>query len=181
MTIRFSGTPADAQGFGFGIYCGSDTTRLLRMGCMNFTTLEPTPPAVMTLAAPARFYLDMGCAGQYTSTWRLRVEQFVPSNTEAARDHRDVVLVSSSDGGATWSPKVRVNDDAPLYENSLPAVAVDARGLVHVAWYDRRDAADCMALVHTYWSYSDNGGMTFAPSQRLSTSAQDLRDLYYGW
>jgi hypothetical protein len=56
------------------------------------------------------------------------------------------VLVSrSSDGGKSWCPPVRVNND--LLQSSAgvgvdhfqPAAAVDPTGTVGICWYDRRD------------------------------------------
>jgi hypothetical protein len=89
-----------------------------------------------------------------------------------ARDHRDIVITRSLDGGQTWGPKVRVNDDEPGADQAVPAVSVDDVGRVHVAWIDRRDPP-VGQKTHTYWTYSPDGGQTFVPSRRLSPSAGD--------
>ncbi len=45
----------------------------------------------------------------------------------------------SDDGGVTWRPGVTVNDNERPAGHVNPAIAVNARGHVAVAWYDRRD------------------------------------------
>src|SRR5262249_49429724 len=151
--------------------------------CGLLRVTGPAPPLVFTVPETGRYYLNMGCSGVYqTINYSITVQALTVSPTSVAQDHRDVVLVSSTDGGQTWSPRVRVNDDAPRFDNSLPDVAVDAGGNVHVAWYDRRDAPECAQLVNTYWAFSTDGGQTFMASRRLSTTAQDLHQLVnQGW
>jgi hypothetical protein len=54
-------------------------------------------------------------------------------------DRGDIYLVSSLDGGATWSVPVKVNDDATLHDQWQPAIAITPDGIeICVAWYDRR-------------------------------------------
>ncbi|RMH75915.1 MAG: T9SS C-terminal target domain-containing protein [Calditrichaeota bacterium] len=83
----------------------------------------------------------------------------------------DIFLRYSDDQGATWSSAIRVNDDPNPQANHqwTPAVWVDKwTGRVYVKWYDTRrtptsDSTD------VYASYSDDGGVTWAPNQRLTT------------
>ena len=162
------------------LYCGEDTTHLVRVGAvmMQPTYQGPLPAAIYTFPATTRYWLTIPCAGFTTMVMEVHTRTLTPGAGQAARDHRDVVLVSSGDGGATWSPKVRVNDDPPRYDNTFPEVAVDALGQVHVAWYDRRDDdTPCGTHVNTYWTVSRDGGATFSPSQRLSrrSSAWECR------
>ncbi len=57
----------------------------------------------------------------------------------------NIWLVASADRGRTWSPRVRVNDNAPAPPDGpvdfrmTPVVAVNRNGVVGVAWYDRRE------------------------------------------
>ena len=69
---------------------------------------------------------------------------------------------SSADGGKTWRTK-RVDDAARATAWRYPAVHVDAKGRVHVAWMD--DRAGFGAIYH---AYSDDAGATFSPNTRLS-------------
>jgi hypothetical protein len=49
-----------------------------------------------------------------------------------------------------------------------------------VAWYDRRDEPECGARVHTYWTYSEDGGVTFQPSRRVSEQPSEGGRRYDG-
>jgi hypothetical protein len=51
----------------------------------------------------------------------------------------DVKFTQSTDGGATWSPPVRINDATPT-DQFQPSVAAGPGGAVAVAFYDRRAA-----------------------------------------
>ncbi len=153
--------------FGISLLCGDDPSNLTQVGCGSLYNRTSIPPVVYTLPATGRYYLDL-CGGVGTFVYELQFREYVITPGQGALDHRDVVLVRSTDGGATWSDKVRVNDDAPSYDNAMPAVAVDASGRVYVAWYDRREDPECGAQVHTRWTYSEDGGATFASSLRAS-------------
>ena len=155
----------------FEVRCGPDTLNLIDIGTRCVYNDEPVSRAMIwtvpTDSDP--YYLLAPPPSRYADAyWQLRLREYVIDPSEAARDERDVVLLSSSDGGQTWSPKVRVNDDPPRYDNSMPEVAVDSQGRVHVAWYDRREQPECAKWVQTYWTWSADGGQSFQPSQRVS-------------
>jgi hypothetical protein len=148
-------------GFGLstpGIYYGGT--------CLSVTRL--CPPAILTLPKSGQYYASLASGGRENIVYRIRAALLTPSSTSIARDHRDVVLVWSDDGGRTWSPKVRVNDDPPRFDNALPEVTVDDLGRVHVAWYDRRDDPEHGVDYCIYWTWSNNGGHTFEPATRFS-------------
>ncbi len=134
-------------------------------------------PMIVTLPVTGPYYVIVGPAGPCSVSYGFRLQTLSPDGV-VAQDHRDVVLVSSGDGGSSWSPKVRVNDDPAGVDNSFPAVAVDGSGDVHVAWYDRRDDPDCGALAETYWARSSNGGQIFEPSRRLSSEPSRWESFY---
>ena len=155
---------------GCDLWCGADPTLFQHVGCalLAHASLQQMPPLVWTVPAAGRYYLLLNCSVSSSYSYALRLQVLSPSLGGAARDHRDVVLVSSSDGGQSWSAKMRVNDDPPRYDNSFPELAVDGLGQLHVTWYDRRDARDaCPDQVQTYWTYSTDGGTSFVPSQPL--------------
>jgi hypothetical protein len=101
---------------------------------------------------------------------------------DARFDRRtQILLASSSDEGRTWSAPRVVSDDRPALRTGdrpnhfMPMVAVNRGGIVAVSWYDRRDNPDNLG----YWprfSASLDGGTTWLPSVRVSTSANLVRD-----
>jgi hypothetical protein len=155
---------------GFTLICGPDSTQLVALsnGVIQEGPNVGLPAMTYTLPFTGRYYIDMGCGAVARETYVLSLRELHITSGQAARDHRDVVMVSSSDGGQTWSPKKLVNDDPPGFDNCFPEVKVDGLGQVHVAWYDRHDVPDRGTTVHTYWSVSRDGGASFLPSQRLS-------------
>lgn len=66
-----------------------------------------------------------------------------PFAGSATYNFGDVIVSRSTDGGASWSAAVKVNNDknaAPSRgtDRYLPGIAVDHEGAVGVCWYDRR-------------------------------------------
>ncbi|MGH9159578.1 MAG: sialidase family protein [Vicinamibacteraceae bacterium] len=90
----------------------------------------------------------------------------VPPDTP--RGGMNILFASSDDGGRTWTEPIVVNDDhpspdAPPPKHFQPTLAVNRDGVVGVAWYDRRDAADNLGWSVRFTSSLD-GGQTFLPS-----------------
>ncbi len=83
----------------------------------------------------------------------------------------EILLISSSDKGKTWSKPIVVNDDfaRPTQgpDDFMPAIAVNSSGVVGVIWYDRRDNPDDLGYFVRF-SASLDGGETFQPSVRVS-------------
>jgi hypothetical protein len=74
----------------------------------------------------------------------------------------DVYLTTSTNGGATWSAPVRINnDDTTLgIDQWFPALDVDATGALWVSYYDRRRDVRNF-LIDTFVAHSTNGGTTW--------------------
>jgi hypothetical protein len=166
----------------YGLVCGADTTQLTGIATepLQEGRVGSLPPLIYTFPATERYYLLLSCPTTNNYCYYLSTRLLNLAPGQAARDSRDVVLVSSNNGGAAWSAKRRVNDDPPMFDNSFPSVAVDNLGQVHLAWYDRRDDAACGAYANTYWTESLDGGVTFLPSQRVSTQSSpwNFSDLF---
>ncbi|MDZ4712790.1 MAG: T9SS type A sorting domain-containing protein [bacterium] len=82
-------------------------------------------------------------------------------NISPAGADADVLLYSSSNGGANWSSGVRVNQD-PINNGKLqwfPVVRVDEAGGVNVVYYDDRNTASDSSEI--YLSRSLDGGVTW--------------------
>ena len=83
----------------------------------------------------------------------------------------DVSFSRSTDGGQTWSPYVRVNDDPRNMGAShwFGAMAIAPNGRLDACWYDNRanPASNNSAL---YYSSSYDGGQSWTPSTQVSPS-----------
>ncbi len=74
----------------------------------------------------------------------------------------DVFLLYSDDGGVTWSPRIRINDDAVSNgrEQFMPAFDIDPlTGALYCVFYDRRNHTD--KATDVYLAYSTDGGDTW--------------------
>lgn len=75
----------------------------------------------------------------------------------------DIYLSRSTDNGASWSVPQIVNDDVKgkQSEQFYPSITVNPKGVVCIAWYDRRN--DSLNNVNTeyYMAFSYDGGKTF--------------------
>src|SRR2546427_7633322 len=76
----------------------------------------------------------------------------------------DIMVSHSTDGGTTWSPAAKVNDDATIAPDFMPDVALDPFGVLHVAWEDDRIPGQH----NIYYANSTDGGQTFGPNVRVS-------------
>jgi hypothetical protein len=99
-------------------------------------------------------------------------------------DDLDTVLQRSTDGGATWSAPVRVNDDPKGNGvRQLDArVAVAPNGRVDVTWIDLR-ASYPSAIIpkpsgfgDAYYASSSDGGVTFSANRRISDRSINLEE-----
>lgn len=83
-------------------------------------------------------------------------------NLAPAGSDPDIVFHRSTDGGTTWSPGIRVNQD-PLNNGKdqyMPALIVDQLGAINVVYYDSRNTTSDSAEV--WMSRSTDGGNTWS-------------------
>ncbi len=81
---------------------------------------------------------------------------------------RDIAVARSDDGGRTFGAPVRVSADGWALDgcpDDGPALGVDVRGALHVAWPTLTGDAKGV-----FCSRSDDGGRTFAPRVRVDSS-----------
>lgn len=81
-----------------------------------------------------------------------------------------IVVTRSRDRGETWSPPVAMQG-SPTDSSAarIPALAVNDRGVVGVAWIDATERTGCEQSV--YFAASSDGGATFTPSAEISRMA----------
>ena len=82
----------------------------------------------------------------------------------------DVMLARSTDGGATFSAPVRINDDATTNKwHWFGTFSVAPNGRLDAVWYDTRNAADNLQS-QLFYSYSTDAGVTWSSNVPVSAS-----------
>src|SRR5581483_6780289 len=134
------------------------TQSLLSFGTNN----QPPAQDDRGINAFASLSVDTNPASAYYRRLYVTFTDF-PTGTTSGTD-TNIYVVSSSDGGLTWSPRVKVNDDSGSATQFFPWLAADPTdGSVNVAWYDtRNDAGNRQAQV--FYARSSNGGISFEPN-----------------
>jgi PASTA domain/BNR repeat-like domain len=94
------------------------------------------------------------------------------SCTSAA--YADVFLSRSTDGGATWSPALRLNDDSDSNPRNhfFPQITVDDQGVVRAMWADQRLAPNS----HNYDIFaaaSTDHGASFGTNVRVTSQSSN--------
>ncbi len=81
----------------------------------------------------------------------------------------NVMFSRSIDRGKTWSTPWRINDDSPNQNacHWFGTLSVAPNGRVDVCWYDTR-ASSNHSSSELYYSWSEDGGQSWAPNRRLS-------------
>ncbi|HXH42113.1 MAG TPA: FG-GAP-like repeat-containing protein, partial [Thermoanaerobaculia bacterium] len=106
--------------------------------------------------------IDTNPASAYYGRLYVAFTDF-PTGTTSGTD-TNVYIATSSNGGTTWSARVKVNDDTGTATQFFPWLAVDPTdGSVNVSWYDTRADAN-NRRTQMYYARSSNGGTSFEPN-----------------
>ncbi|MGH9279251.1 MAG: sialidase family protein [Acidimicrobiales bacterium] len=141
--------------------------------------------------AICRFCLTTPQAGINTKTGEVFVV-FEQSDVAppVAREDRNIFFMSSADGGATFSKRVRLNDDLepnrkPGFNQVFPNLSVAPNGRIDVVWFDFRSdgmfngegtgRSDYLneTCWDAYYTYSNDSGRTWA-EQNLRISDRSM-------
>jgi hypothetical protein len=96
------------------------------------------------------------------------------ANNPAGVDKADIFVVQSTDGGVTWGPSVRVNDDATTTDQWQPTLAVTPDGAnLGIFYYSRQEDPVDNNLFKFYGRTASVSGSTlnFSPSFAISDVA----------
>ena len=96
------------------------------------------------------------------------------ANNPAGVDKADIFVVQSTDGGATWGPAVRVNDDATTTDQWQPTLAITPDGAnLGIFYYSRQEDTVNNNLFKFYGRTASISGstLTFTPSFAISDVA----------
>ena len=86
----------------------------------------------------------------------------------AGPDNADIFFSKSTDHGATWSSKVRINDDNTITDQWHPAISVDSLSRIWFYWYDSRNDTTNNLMTEEWGTCSIDGGVTFMPNFKIS-------------
>jgi hypothetical protein len=84
-------------------------------------------------------------------------------------DPLNVSFARSTDGGATWSAPVRVNDDTGNAWQWFGTMSTSPSGRIDAIWLDTRDNPGTY-LSSLYYAYSTDGGLSWSANERLSAA-----------
>ncbi|MDQ3546833.1 MAG: glycoside hydrolase, partial [Verrucomicrobiota bacterium] len=113
-------------------------------------------------------FLAVDRSGTSTNNNVYMLASVIPTG---ANNGTDVMFVRSTNAGQTFSAPVRVNDD-PVNRNKwhwFGTLAVAPNGRIDSVWLDSRNAANNTDS-QLFYSYSTDGGVTWAPNVAVSNS-----------
>lgn len=92
--------------------------------------------------------------------------------------HSDVVMIKSTDGGLTWLPSVRINDDPFGFDMDQfhPWLVVNQDGVIATIFYDQRLDPNHYKF-DVFGAYSFDGGETFTTNHRITEVSSSPDDL----
>ena len=76
----------------------------------------------------------------------------------------DIYFSRSTDGGLTWGPDVKVNDDTGTADQREATIAVSDAGILYLSWEDFRNGA----RADIYFSRSNDGGVTWSENVKIN-------------
>jgi len=95
-------------------------------------------------------------------------------------DNGDIYFWRSTDGGATWSGPVTVNDDNTPLDQFQPWMDVKSNGRIDIVWLDRRNDPNNQNF-DIYFAYSTDRGQTFSTNMRVTDMTFPLLADPNGW
>ncbi len=94
-------------------------------------------------------------------------------------DDTDIFFIKSSDGGATWSEPLRVNDDDPGHQQFFTWTTIDqSNGDIWIIFYDRREYTDKQTDV--FVAVSHDGGASFTNLKVSETPFIPIASAFFG-
>jgi hypothetical protein len=156
-TTTTSPFPEDGVGFAVSTNGGVSWSAQERIyTCGGIKTTQFQPWNVRVNGYPE---MDVDLSASPRNGWIYIVT--AEKNNPPAGSDADVVFHRSTNGGATWSAGIRVNQD-PINNGKVqfyPIMAVDINGGINIVYYDNRNSAGpADSLIDVFLSRSTNGG-----------------------
>lgn len=145
---------------GFGASTNGGTSWIVLENAFDMNGIAGLFPEKSNIRVNGLPRIDVDRSGGPRQGWIYIVT--TEKNIAPAGSDPDIILHRSTDGGATWSGGIRVNQDT-LNNGKFqyfPAIHVDATGAVNVLYYDDRETSSDSSGV--YLSRSTDGGNSWA-------------------
>jgi hypothetical protein len=152
-----------------GLFAGAGFGASIVVDISNVGGFEPVAPEpVRTIFAIPDVAVVK--SGAYLGRIVVSYSTEIPDNS----DDLDVTVRFSDNGGLTWSPRIRVNDDFTTTTQMLPALRVDpVSGTLVMAWYDARNDTTNNRRIQIYASASFDGGTSWQQNMLVSDGTSD--------
>lgn len=99
--------------------------------------------------------------------------------TDNRYGNQDAFVARSTDGGVTWSPPVRVNNDSTKTDQFFTWMTVDpANGNIYTVFYDRRGMEGNKTHVTLAWS--SDGGETWTNERLTDKPFEPVKEVFFG-
>ena len=82
-------------------------------------------------------------------------------------DSGDIFFTRSTNGGATWDPPTKLNDDSTTNDQWFPDIAVNGAGQIEVFWYDKRNDPGNL-MIDLFEAVSTDDGASFGVNQQVN-------------
>jgi hypothetical protein len=134
----------------------------------------------------AGYWLEMGFGSPGVGPNNV-VHYAYAARTTAPADPGNIYYVRSTDNGQNWSAPVQLNTDTTTRAQWSPSLAVNARGVISVSWYDERNTSD--DSLQRFARASLDNGATWGSDMPLSDVIfpkplqpdASIQDTYVGW
>jgi hypothetical protein len=136
-----------------------------RINTPQFFIFIPPQPQRGIVPMP---FTDVADAGPFAGRLYVTFTDKSPTTADT-----DTYIVFTDNGGATWSPEIKVNDDTVNAYQFHPDVTVAPNGTVAVSWYDTRNDQPNNKKTDRYVSYSTDGGVTWSVNEKWTTAMSD--------
>lgn len=145
-----------------------DLATIVNLGGQIVFGLTPNPGGLL---GQANISVDTSGGEHHGNVYLLCT---VSRNT--VNDPADVMFARSTDGGVTWSPPVRINDDTGTSAFQwFGTMSVSPTGRIDVVWLDTRDNLPNTSAL--YYSNSKDGGLTWSENVKVS----EYFNSHLGW
>jgi hypothetical protein len=149
----------DPDGVGASAFGARTTVTTTNVGAFDFIPAQ----ANRSVDAEAGLAYDNTGGPHNGRLYLVYTDETVNENNDM-----DIRFRFSDNNGATWSPFVRLNDDATTRSQFLPKLAIDpVTGHLAVIWYDARNSAS-NNTAQIWGTVSRDNGATWAPNVQIS-------------